>query len=121
MEAMKSAEFKAKHEKGPVMIATVIKPGPLTMGPQLGKWFVFICVVSLFTAYVTGRTHAAGTPYLSIFRTAGCTAFMAYTFAYWPQTIWYQRSMRTTLLNTLDGLIYGLLTAGVFGWLWPHA
>jgi hypothetical protein len=21
---------------------------------------------------------------------------------------------------TIDGLIYGLLTAGVFGWLWPQ-
>ena len=21
---------------------------------------------------------------------------------------------------TVDGLIYGLLTAGTFGWLWPH-
>ena len=119
MEAMKSAEFKAKHEKGPVMIATVIKPGPLTMGPQLLKWFVFICFVSLFTAYVTGRNHAPGTAYLSIFRTAGCTAFMAYSFAYWPQTIWYQRALGTTVRNTVDGLIYGLLTAGVFGWLWP--
>ena len=85
------------------------------------QWFVFILVVSLFTAYVTGRAHAPGTAYLSIFRTAGCVAFMAYTFAYWPQTNWYQRSVGTTLRNTLDGLVYGLLTAGVFGWLWPHA
>src|SRR5512144_578113 len=45
MEAMKSAEFKAKREKGPVMLATVIKPGPVTMGPQLLKWFLFCCVV----------------------------------------------------------------------------
>jgi hypothetical protein len=44
---------------------------------------------------------------------------MAYSFAYWPQTIWYQRALGTTVRNTIDGLIYGLLTAGVFGWLWP--
>ena len=84
MEAMKSDEFKAKHEKGPVMIATVIKPGPLTMGPQLLKWFVFICVVSLFTAYVTGRNHAPGTAYLSIFSTAGCTARRRSRTRRWP-------------------------------------
>jgi len=22
--------------------------------------------------------------------------------------------------ETIDGLVYGLLTAGVFGWLWPR-
>ena len=121
MEAMKSAEFKAKREKGPVMIATVIKGGPVMLGPALFKWFLFCCVVSLFTAYITAHTRAAGTPYLSIFRIAGCTAFMGYSLAHWPEHIWYQRSMGTTLRNTFDGLVYGLLTAGVFGWLWPHA
>lgn len=121
MEAMKSPEFKAKREKGPVMITTVIKAGPATMGPALFQWFIFCCVVSLFTAYVTSRTQPAGTTYLPVFRVAGCVSFMAYTFAYWPQHIWYQRSMGTTLRNTFDGLVYGLLTAGVFGWLWPHA
>ena len=120
MEAMKSAEFKAKREKGPVMIATVIKGGPVNMGAPLFKWFIFCCAVSLFTAYVTGRTHAAGTSYLAIFRIAGCSAFMGYALAHWPEHIWYQRSMGTTLRNTFDGLVYGLLTAGVFGWLWPH-
>ena len=121
MEAMKSPEFKAKHEKGPVMIATVIKPGPLTMGPQLIQWFVFCCIVSAFTAFVTGGAHAPGTAYMPVFRTAACAAFMGYALAYWPMRIWYQRSMGTTVRNTIDGLIYGLLTAGVFGWLWPHA
>ena len=26
----------------------------------------------------------------------------------------------TTIKNTFDGLVYGLLTGGVFGWLWPR-
>jgi hypothetical protein len=120
MEAMKSPEFKAKREKGPVMIATVLKGGPVSMGPSLLKWFVFCCAVGFFTAYVTGRAHAPGSTYLSIFRTAGCVSFMGYSFAHWPDHIWYQRSLGTTLRNTFDGLVYGLLTAGVFGWLWPH-
>ena len=27
----------------------------------------------------------------------------------------------STQTRTVDGLIYALLTAGTFGWLWPHA
>ena len=120
MEAMKSPEFLAKREKGPVMIATVMARGPISMGGPLLKWFVFCLVVSLFTAYVTGRAHGPGAGYLPIFRTAGCVAFMGYALAHWPEHIWYQRSLGTTLRNTFDGLVYALLTAGVFGWRWPH-
>ena len=120
MEAMQRAEFKAKRDKGPVMVTTVMKSGPFTMGPALLKWFIFCCVVSLFAAYVTGRAHPAGTAYLTVFRTAGTVAFMGYALGEWPAHIWYQRSLGTTLRQTFDGLVYGLLTAGVFGWLWPH-
>src|SRR5207249_1623971 len=47
-------------------------------------------------------------------------AFVEYTLALWPMSIWYRRSWITTLKATVDGLIYALLTAGVFAWLWPH-
>ena len=54
--------------------------------------------------------------YLSqVFRFAGATAFVGYSLALWQMSIWYRRSWKTTLKSTIDGLIYGLLTAGVFG------
>jgi hypothetical protein len=40
--------------------------------------------------------------------------------ALWPQSIWYRKSWLTTAKTTIDGLIYGLLTAGTMGWLWPR-
>ena len=117
---MQNKEFLAKRERGPIMIATFLKGGPIQMGPPLLKWFIFCCVVGVFAAYVTGRTHGAGSAYLAVFRTAGTVAFCSYALAQWPDHIWYQRSLGTTLRNTFDGLVYGLLTAGVFGWLWPR-
>jgi hypothetical protein len=36
-------------------------------------------------------------------------------------TIWYKRSVVTSLKSTFDSLVYGCLTAGAFGWLWPGA
>jgi hypothetical protein len=37
----------------------------------------------------------------------------------WPRSIWYKASWATTLKSTADSFLYGLMTAGVFGWLWP--
>ena len=36
-----------------------------------------------------------------------------------PNAIWYGYGLRATFKNIVDGIIYGLVTAGVFGWLWP--
>jgi hypothetical protein len=43
-----------------------------------------------------------------------------YAAALWQMSIWYHRAWLTTIKSTVDGLIYASLTAGVFGWLWPH-
>lgn len=120
MEEMKSAEFAEKREKGPVMMFTVFPNGPATMGGQLFGWFVYALVVSLFAAYIAGRALGPGAHYLEVFRFAGATAFIGYALALWQMTIWYRRNLGTTIRSTIDGLLYGLLTAGVFGWLWPR-
>ena len=57
--------------------------------------------------------------YLSVFRFAGTTAFLCYAVALWQNSIWDKRAWSTTAKSTFDGLVYALVTAGVFGWLWP--
>jgi hypothetical protein len=117
---MKSAEFKDKLMKGPVLVMTVVKPGPMSMGSSLVQWFVYCVLVGVLAAYITGRALGPGVPYLKVFRFAGCTAFIGYAVALWQHSIWYKQKWSTTLKNSFDGLIYGLLTAGTFGWLWPR-
>lgn len=119
MSDMKSPEFIDKMTKGPVMLLTVMQPGPPAMGAQLVQWFVYCLVVSIFSAYIVGRALGPADTYLHVFRFAGATAFIGYSLALWQNTIWYKRSWIVTLKSTIDGLIYGLLTAGTFGWLWP--
>jgi hypothetical protein len=118
-QGMKSPAYQEKISRGPIFTATFMPTGPIAMGKQLMQWFLFCVVVSVFAAYVTGRAAGPGTEYLVIFRFSGTTAFLAYTVAQWSDTIWYKRSWATTAKNTVDGLIYSLLTAGAFGWLWP--
>lgn len=116
---MRSPEFVEKLTRGPVMVVTVLPNGPGSMTQNLVLWFLYSVVVSVFAAYVAGRAVAPGAPYLEVFRFAGVTAFTGYTLALWQMSIWYRRDWRTTMRATIDGLVYALLTAGVFGWLWP--
>ena len=117
---MKSPEVVEKFKRGPVGLLTVIRSGPPAMGKFLGQWFLYCLVISIFTAYLTGRTRAPGTHYLEVFRVAGTTAFLGYAAAQVQDSIWKGQPWGVTLKHVLDGLIYALLTAGTFGWLWPR-
>lgn len=119
MAQMKTPEFKEKLKKGPVAVMTVMAGAPFSMNRPLALWFVYCLVVGLFAAYVACSTLPSATAYLKVFRITGTVAFVGYTLALWQISIWYQRSWGTTIRTTIDGLIYALLTAAVFGWLWP--
>jgi hypothetical protein len=119
MAEMKAPEHTRKLEEGPIAFITVAPPGSWSMGASLAQWFAFCLVVSVFAGYIAGRALPPGAHYLEVFRFAGATAFAGYALGIWQQTIWYRRSAVSTLKSTFDGLIYALLTAGTFGWLWP--
>lgn len=116
---MKSPEVVEKFKRGPVGLLTIRPSGPPAMGASLVQWFVYSVIVSIFTAYLTGRTRAPGTEYLEVFRVAGTIAFVGYSLAQIQNAIWKGETWGVTLKHVFDGLIYGLLTAGTFGWLWP--
>jgi hypothetical protein len=117
-EEMKDPKFLEKINQGPNLVLTVLPTGPWSMGRNLGLWFVYLLAVSLFAAYIAGRALAPGAPYLQVFRFVGATAFLGYAAALWQMSIWYRRAWSTTVKATIDGLIYAVLTAGTFGWLW---
>ncbi len=119
-EELRSPQFTEKLKKGPVVVLTVMPNGPMAMGKSLVLWFLYCAVVGVFAAYVAGRALQPGAPYLAVFRFAGATAFIGYSLALWQMSIWYRRAWSTTVKATVDGLIYALLTAGAFGWLWPR-
>lgn len=115
---MNSPEFREKVKAGPVVMLTVMPP--MSMQRNLALWFLYCIAVSVLAAYIAGRALAPGTVYLEVFRFAGATAFIGYSVALWQMSIWYHRAWSITVKATVDGLVYALLTAGVFGWLWPR-
>ena len=118
--AMKEPAFVEKMNKGPLVMMSVVPGGPSTMGKSLVQWFFFGVIVSVFAAYIATRTLSSGADYRAVFRLVSTVAFMGYALALPLQSIWFMRKWSTTLKSMADGLLYGLLTGGTFGWLWPR-
>ena len=117
MAHMSSPEFKAKQARGPSFALTILVN--TSIGRNLVKWFLYSIVIGVFAAYVASLTLPAGAPYMTVFRVTSTVTFAAYALALWQSWIWYSRGLGYTVRTTIDGLIYALLTGGVFGWLWP--
>jgi hypothetical protein len=120
MKDMKSPQFEEKFKAGPVAFLTVRPNAAMTMGSSLVQWFIYSLIVSLFAGYIAGVAFGPGTEYLRIMQVAGCVAFAGYSLALMHESIWWGRRWSVTVRNMLDGLLYGLLTGGTFGWLWPR-
>lgn len=117
---MKDPAFEEKRKQGPVALLTVLPAGPISMGKNLAQWFVYCAVIALFAGYVASRTLPPGALYLAVFRVVGTVAFIGFAGGLWQESVWWSRKWSTTLKATIDALIYALLVAGTFGWLWPR-
>jgi hypothetical protein len=117
---MSEPEFKARMARGPVAFLTVLSTD-FQMGKSLALWLLYCVLIGAFAAYLAGRALGPGAQYLEVFRFAGAAAFGGYGLALLQNSIWYKRRWPTTLKSMADSLVYALVTAGTFGWLWPAA
>ncbi len=117
---MKTPAAIEKYKQGPVGHMNIVPNGPPVMPKFLGLWFGYCLVIGFFVAYLTAHTVPMGARYLAVVRVAGTAAFLAYGLGHLSNAIWKAQTWSATIKEVLDGLIYGLLTAGTFGWLWPH-
>jgi hypothetical protein len=115
----RSPQFAEKLKKGPAVLMTVMPPGSMSMGRNLSLWFVYTIVVGLLAAYVAARALPVGAGFWPVAHIVGPVAFTGYAVALWQMSIWYWRGWSHTFKATADGIIYAVLTAAMFGWLWP--
>ena len=114
-------EMVAKQNLGPVGFLNVLPNGPMKLGKHLAQWFVFCLFVGLLVAYAAGHSLARDTEYLSVFRLTGTAAFLGYGLTNVCDSIWKGSPWKSTGKFLFDGIVYALVTAGTFGWLWPDA
>ena len=121
MKEMGSPELQAKMKTGPVGWLTILPPGGCNMNVSLMWWFVNCLVVGVFVAYLGWHAKPAGPAYLEVFRITGTAALLGYALGFLHESIWKGQAWSVTAKFMFDGLIYALVTAGTFGWLWPQA
>jgi hypothetical protein len=119
MADMKAPEFLEKMRRGPVFMLNMFD-GMGSMGRSLGFWFVYILVVAGFAGHIAQATITRPADGHLVFHTVALASFMGYSFGLWQMTIWYRRSWIITLKSTIDGLLYAVVTGGVFWWLWAR-
>ncbi|MFQ5502444.1 MAG: hypothetical protein ACE5EQ_09120 [Phycisphaerae bacterium] len=122
MKACSDPEYIVRCKLGPIGFMTVMPGSDFGMGRNLVLWFLYSVLISVLTAYVGHHAGLApGANYLSVFRVTGTVAVLAYGVAQLNDSIWKGAPWGSTLKFVFDGVVYGLVTAGTFGWLWPEA
>jgi hypothetical protein len=117
----RSPEFQQRMADGPVALVSVLSNGPVVMARPLALWFLYLLIVGAFSGLIAGHVLGAGTTYPRVFKVVLTAAFMGYALGLPQNSIWLRRPWSSTFKGCIDGLIYAGLTAGTFGWLWPHA
>jgi hypothetical protein len=117
---MNSPAVMEKRKQGPVGFMTIIPSGPPVMPKFLIQWFVFCILIGFFVALLMSLTVAPGANHHVVFHVALIAAFLAYGLGNLSNGIWKGQPWSLTLKEVIDGLVYGLLTAFTFGWLWPQ-
>ena len=119
MKEMAKPEMQERMRRGPNALIVVLPNGAPPMGKLLGLWFVYTLLVGVFCAYVAGPL-GFGASYLTVFRIVGSAALIGYGLANMVDSIWKGFPWSVTFKHMFDGLLYALVTAGAFGWLWPR-
>ena len=121
MKEMNDEGVQQRFKTGPVGFVTIMPNGLPNMGKLLGQQIAFFFVGCVLIAYCATLVLEPGAQYMTVFRFVSVVGFLAFGWAVVPFSIWYGHLWSTTAKYLLDGLIYGLVVAGVFGWLWPAA
>ena len=109
--------MKDKFAQGPLGMVNLRRAGAVNMGASLLQWFLFCGLVSLFCAMVS-IVVPPGAPHVA-FHAVALSALMAYAFGCFTDAIWWGVPWKNAFKYIVDGIIYALITAFTFEWLWP--
>jgi len=125
-------KLKALYDRRPY--GTLRVWGEMNMGVNMLLTFLFYLFTSAVIAYLGWATLPHGAmhydaaknvsatyfPTANVFQVIGTASILAYCFASFPGDVWFQKKKRAMLMDAIDGLIFGLITAAIFAYFWPR-
>tara|TARA_R110002126_G_scaffold121369_5_gene262879 strand:- start:9048 stop:9620 length:573 start_codon:yes stop_codon:yes gene_type:complete len=115
--AMKDPVWMEKYSKGPKGFLVLMPDGPPNIPQSMIKSTIYNLLVTICVAYVATIGLTVGDP--DVFRMTATVAFLSFGAALGWGPIWFGRSIRSTMMELFDALVYGLVTGAIFMWLWP--
>ena len=114
-------EKKTEMAGQPAGFMIVRNPNRFSFGATLAGYFLFIVLISFVVAYLASLVMGPGQPYARVFRFVGTAGILAWSFggSGISESLWYGKPWSSTIKSMIDGVIFGLLMGGTFGWLWP--
>ena len=118
-QGARDPEWIQKAKDGPTLMIVAWEGDPTRMGRQLGQWFAYCLVISALLGFVTSVILHSGESFGMVFHTVAILGAMTYSGAHAINSIWFRHTWGRTFKDIVDGVIYALVTAAIFGWLWP--
>ncbi len=116
---MKSDDFKQRWQAGPWGMLTIPNKAP-SFPISLGTIFVEFLVITVVIAYISGLALGPGAEYMTVFRVVSAAGVLGYMLGGIGGSIFMMKTWRAVIMFMLDGLVFALLTAGIFAAMWPE-
>jgi hypothetical protein len=121
MKDMANEATQAKFREGPVGFITLRPNGMPSMGSALGLWFAFTLLVATISAAIPLQIYGLGGERHAVAHLAALVTLLTYAGGSIQQGIWMGKPWRSVAKDLLDALIFAVVTAFAFAFLWPHA
>lgn len=113
---MNSDEFKRKLQGG-CKGMLVLWDTPLNMGKAIGLTVAYFLLAAFLIGYIASIAFAPGeTDKLDIFALVFTAGVLCHALGPYPAAFWFRQK---TAMTVVDGLVFALITAGIFTLLWP--
>jgi len=120
MKQMGEEAMQKKFADGPVAMIIVMPNGMPPLGKLLGLQLAFFIIGSTLITYLTTMAIPSDGEYMDVFHFVFIAAFLTYSWAQVPHSIWMGQPWSNCLRYFIDAIIHAAVSAATIAWLWPN-
>ena len=113
---MQTDAFKARQSKSNGML--VLWPSAPNMGANIAKTLAFFFVAAFSIGYLASLGLPYGASFGDVFRFVVVAGLLTHCAGQFPSVFWFRRRVA---MDSLDGVVFAIVTALIFAFFWPAA